>query len=177
MLFDCLLQQCFPWQANKSDPDKIWSAALRVSNSINFSSHTQNIQKCSVPCKHSVFSLFFYLSKPSHSTECESLLAWKESTIFVLWPSLPGLTWMVIRLKWACVEISPVFCSTMLYCGPFALSLAGRWNHATLHLSCPDGSGILSQRITSQTGNGAFIENEVNRLFEPGLRLAPFAAV
>jgi len=83
---------------------------------------------------------------------CESTLAWKEnvyfkSTVFVLW--LPGLTWMVISLKWACVEISPVFSSTMLYCGPFALCLAGRWNHATLHLSCPDGSGILSQRITS----------------------------
>lgn len=33
------------------------------------------------------------------------------------------------------------------------------------------------QRIAFQTGNGALSENEVNRLFEPGLRLAPVTGI
>ncbi|KAI4830620.1 hypothetical protein KUCAC02_002239, partial [Chaenocephalus aceratus] len=39
-----------------------------------------------------------------------------------------------------------------------------------------NGHSMQDQQITHQTGNGSFIENEVNRRFEPGLWLAMLAS-
>lgn len=55
--------------------------------------------------------------------------------------------------------------------------LAGRWYiPTTVSISFhPDGHSMQDQQIIHQTGNGSFIENEVNRWFEPGLWLAMLA--
>lgn len=49
--------------------------------------------------------------------------------------------------------------------------LAGKWLVPTTAIISfsPDGYSMQDQQIIHQTGNGSFIENEVNRRFEPGL--------